>query len=346
MNESVETSQSGPLIAGDAKRSLGSRSTSAKLSDASIAARGLLMGGADIIPGVSGGTMALILGIYDRLVTAISHVDTTLLGHVRRRDWSSAARHVDLRFLIALGVGIITGIALLGTVMNYLLLHERQFTFAAFFGLIAASSVLVARMVNRWSPLEGLLLLAGGAFAYWLVRLPALNNPPQALWYVFLCGVIGICAMILPGISGAFILLILGKYEDITEIIKETLKLHITAENVATVAVFATGCAIGLIGFSKFLRWLLARHEPQTMAVLCGFMIGSLYKLWPFQTDLTPTVEKFKHKAFEHIAPGDLTIDGTFWLTLAIGIAAAGVVLLLDRMTHVSEQVPLSDTEG
>jgi putative membrane protein len=308
--------------------------------DLAIAARGLLMGAADIIPGVSGGTMALILGIYDRLVTAISHVDATLVTLLRARNWRAAADHIDLRFLVALGLGILAGIALLGTVMNHLLLHQRQFTFAAFFGLIAASSILVGRMVQRWSLVEFVLLLAGGLFALWLVRLPALSHPPEALWYVFVCGVVGICAMILPGISGAFLLLILGKYEDITEIIKQTLKLQITAENVATVTVFAAGCAIGLISFSKILRWLLGRHEPQTMAVLCGFMIGSLYKLWPFQQDTTPAVEKFKHKIFAHIPPAEISMDGRFWLTLGIALAAGLFVLVLDRVTHVSEHVP------
>ena len=308
-------------------------------SNLGIAARGLLMGGADIIPGVSGGTMALILGIYDRLVTAISHVDATFVGQLKRREWKAAAEHIDLRFLVALGCGILCGIALLGTVMNYLLLHQRQFTFAAFFGLIAASSLLVARMVERWSIVEILLTIAGAAFAYWLVRQPTFTNPPDAQWYVFLCGVVGICAMILPGISGAFILLILGKYEDITEIIKETLKLHITTENVMTVAIFGLGCAVGLISFAKVLRWLLGRHEAQTMAVLCGFMIGSLYRLWPFQQDMTPEIEKFKHKTFEHIALADVPMDGRFWITLGIGIAAALLVLILDRITHTSERI-------
>ena len=308
-------------------------------------ARGLLMGGADIIPGVSGGTMALILGIYDRLVTAISHVDGRFVSSLKRGDWRAAAERVDLRFLVALGCGILAGIALLGTAMNYLLLHERQFTFAAFFGLIAASSLLVGRMVERWSIREVLLLIAGAAFAFWLVKQPALTSPPDELWYVFLCGVIGICAMILPGISGAFILLILGKYEDITEIIKETLKLNITGENIATVAVFAAGCAIGLVSFAKVLRWLLGRHEAQTMSVLCGFMIGSLYRLWPFQRDLTPGIEKFKHKTFEHVAVGDVPIDGRFWLTLTVAIAAAAFVLTLDRVTHVSEQTHPLDAE-
>lgn len=309
-------------------------------NDLAIAARGLVMGVADIIPGVSGGTMALILGIYDRLVTAISHVDQQFVGHLRSRNWKAAANHIDLRFLMALSGGILVGIALLGTAMNYLLVHHRQFTFAAFFGLIAGSSVLVGRMVSRWSLLEVLLLLAGGVFALWLVRLPALTHPPESLWYVFVCGVIGICAMILPGISGAFLLLILGKYEDITGIIKDTLKLHITMDNVVTVAVFAAGCAIGLISFSKFLRWLLGRHEPQTMAVLCGFMIGSLYKLWPFQRDLSPEVDEFKHKTFEHLMPADIAVDARLWLTLGIGIGAALLVLVLDRLTHTSDQVP------
>ena len=319
--------------------------TSPQFSDFGLAARGLLMGGADVIPGVSGGTMALILGIYDRLVTAISHVDGQFLSCLKRREWRAAAERIDLRFLAALGCGILAGIALLGTVMNHLLLHQRQFTFAAFFGLIAASSVLVGRMVERWSPREALLLIAGAVFAFWLVRQPALTSPPDALWYVFVCGVIGICAMILPGISGAFILLILGKYADITEIIKETLKLHITSENVVTVAVFAAGCAIGLVSFAKVLRWLLGRHEAQTMSVLCGFMIGSLYRLWPFQQDLTPQIEKLKHKTFEHIAVGDVPIDGRFWLTAMIALAAAAFVLILDRVTHVSEQTHPLDAE-
>lgn len=314
-------------------------------SDFGIVLRGLLMGGADIIPGVSGGTMALILGIYDRLVTAISHVDATFFRHVGHREWQQAASRIDLRFLVALGGGIIVGIALLGSVMNYLLLNQRQFTFAAFFGLIAASSLLVARMVERWTLREVVLLLLGAGFAYWLVRQPALQSPPDALWYTFVCGVIGICAMILPGISGAFILLILGKYEEITEIIKETLRLHVTGENVLTVAVFAAGCALGLISFSKVLRWLLGRHESETMSVLCGFMLGSLYRLWPFQRDVTPMAEKFKHKTFEHIRLNEVPFDTRFWLTLGVGVVACGFVLLLDRATHVSEQTHPLDAE-
>ncbi len=303
------------------------------------------MGAADIIPGVSGGTVALILGIYNRLVTAISHVDSTFVKLLIGGQWSAAARRIDLRFLIALGLGIVTGIVALGSVMHWLLEHRMQYTLAAFFGLIAASSLLVGRMIERWSPAIFGLLAAGLALALWIVQRPALQHPPEELWYVFVCGVIGICAMILPGISGAFILLILGKYHDITGIIKDTLKLQISAQNVATVLVFGTGCLVGLILFSKCLRWLLARHESQTMAVLCGFMLGSLWKIWPFQRDLTPQVAEFKHKQFAHLSLGEVPFDGTFWLTLAIALAAAGFVLALDHLTHTSEHIPPLESE-
>ncbi|MFG0334165.1 MAG: DUF368 domain-containing protein, partial [Maioricimonas sp. JB049] len=304
-------------------------------------ARGLLMGGADIIPGVSGGTVALILGIYERLVTSISHFDTTLVRQLGQREWSAAAERINFRFLAFLGLGIGLGVAALGSLMHGLLEHYYQFTLAAFFGLIAASAVLVARMIERWNVAAVVAILLGALFAFWLVRQPALQQPPEGLGYVFVCGLVAICAMILPGISGSFILLIMGKYHDITGIIKETLKLHITLESVSIVAVFGAGCVLGLIGFSKCLRWLLARHESLTMSVLCGFMAGSLWKIWPFQRDVSPEgVVEFKHRVYEHIPLADVPINGRFWLTVAIATVAGGLVLALDYVTAAHEHVP------
>lgn len=309
--------------------------------DLAQVARGVLMGGADIIPGVSGGTVALILGIYERLVTSISHFDATLVRMLAERNWHAAASRINLRFLAFLGVGIGLGVAALGSLMHGLLENYYQFTMAAFFGLIAASALLVARMVERWNVAAVIAMALGALFAFWLVRQPALQQPPEGLGYVFLCGVIAICAMILPGISGSFILLIMGKYHDITGIIKETLKLHITLESVSTVAVFGAGCVLGLIGFSKCLRWLLARHESLTMSVLCGFMVGSLWKIWPFQRDVSPEgVTEFKHRIFEHIPLSEVAIDGRFWLTVAIAVVAGGLVQLLDYLTAGHEHVP------
>ncbi|MBW3543184.1 MAG: DUF368 domain-containing protein, partial [Planctomycetes bacterium] len=167
---------------------------------------GFLMGAADIIPGVSGGTVALILGIYERLVTAVSRFNLTFFGHLRRREWLAAAAHVDAGFLGALLIGIGTGIVCLASLMHWLLENQRQHTFAVFFGLILASSWIVARMIGRWSALRAVLLAAAVVAAWLFVGMEFLQSPPEGLWYIFVCGTLAICAMILPGVSGAFLM--------------------------------------------------------------------------------------------------------------------------------------------
>ncbi len=296
--------------------------------DLTLVARGMMMGGADIIPGVSGGTVALIVGIYNRLVTAISHFDVTLINHVRKMEWAAAARHIDLRFLAALGFGIASGILLLASATHHLLHHHLQPTFAVFFGLILASSVLVGRMVDRWSASTIACAAVGAIAAFLLVGVTLLRNPPDSNWYVFFCGLIAICAMILPGISGAFILLILGEYDHITGLLRDVKNGDFSFESITTIAVFCCGCAMGLIGFSKALRWLLARYTPQTMAVLCGFMAGSLRKIWPFKVDHTPNVQEFKLKVLENRWPAEFDTD----VILAFGliVVAAAFVFMAD----------------
>lgn len=291
---------------------------------------GFLMGAADIVPGVSGGTMALILGVYERLVSAISQCNADFVRLVVSQKWKAAAEHIDLRFVVALGGGIMTGIVGLASLMNYLLTNQMSYTFAAFSGMIVASSVLVARRVSEWR-LECLgLLIAGIVIALRLVTLDALQNPPDATWYMFFCGMVGITAMILPGISGAFILLLLGRYESITGHIKGILHGDISFDVILSLSVFAAGCLIGLLSFSRILRWLLAKHSDATLALLCGFMIGSLYKLWPFQRDTTPDVEKFKLKVFENFIPASIDQNVVFAAILClIGFA---VVMTMDAV--------------
>lgn len=291
--------------------------------------RGFLMGAADIVPGVSGGTMALILGIYERLVTAISHVDRTFVSHLTKKEWRAAAEHIDLRFLITLGCGILIGIMGFATLMNQLLEFHLQPTLAAFFGLILASSLIVARMIDRWSVPCFLFLFAGAGFAYWLVAQPFMSGV-EGYPYLFLCGMIAICAMILPGISGAFILLILGKYHYVTGIIKDLVHLKVTLEYLLVIVVFASGCVVGLLGFSKFLRWLLARFHAQTMAVLCGFMLGSLRRIWPFKEVVGGSTEEMKIKNAEMINIWPESLDGPFWFAVGLAIVAFLVVILLD----------------
>ncbi len=296
------------------------------------------MGSADIVPGVSGGTIALILGIYTQLVAAISHFDAHLLGLLARREWRAAAAHLDLRFLVTLALGILTGIVALASLMLYLLTHQRQYTLAVFLGLILASSLIVARMIQprTRAQLRGacFLALAAATFAFWLVGLEQFGLR-DSLGYYFLCGMVAICAMILPGISGAYILWLLGAYETVTGIIHNLARFDVASQDLLTLAVFAAGCAIGLISFSKLLRWLLAHAHMATMAVLGGFMVGSLRLMWPFQTDLTPQIEKLNLKRYQSFVPEQW--DSGVTACVALAVIAMAAILLLERWGSVAQ---------
>ncbi len=290
------------------------------------------MGGADIIPGVSGGTVALVLGIYERLVAAISHFDRQLIALLLARQWQAAVRHVDLRFLVVLGTGILTGVVALASLVLTLLLDYRMQTLSVFFGLIFASSLVVARMVRPRSTTELLKCLAlatlAAGFAFWLVGLPQ-GAGQDSLPYYFFCGAVAICAMILPGISGSYILLLLGAYVTVAGIVHQAPRLNITSRELLVLVVFASGCAVGLLCFSKLLRWLLAHAHQTTMTVLGGFMVGSLRLMWPFQIDLTPEVEKLKLKRYESFVPETWNADVT--LCTALAITAALSLLAIER---------------
>jgi putative membrane protein len=296
--------------------------------DVRYCASGFLMGAADIVPGVSGGTMALIVGIYERLIAAISRIDRDCVGHLLARRFWAAFHHADLRFLIVLGCGILLGAGGLASMMKLLLNDHRSHTYAAFTGMILASSLIVSRRVSKWTAQRIALMLVAACGAWWLVTLSALQNPPDSLFYLFFCGMIGICAMILPGISGAFILLLLSRYEIVLNAIRSFVHLDWSVGVFTTLVVFSIGCLTGLLTFSRVLRRLLANHHDSTIAVLCGFMLGSLYRLWPFQRDLTPDIEDFKHKTLEHFLPNGLTSE--VWAATFIAVIAAALVLTLD----------------
>ena len=296
------------------------------------------MGTADIIPGVSGGTVALVLGIYTRLVTAISHVDGQLAKQLAARRWREAARHADLAFLLALGLGIGGGILGMGVLIHELLANDfaRPLTFAAFFGMIGASAYLVVRLVDCHSERQLavclLLALLAAGFAWWLTTLELSVNENPGRGYLFLCGMIAICAMILPGISGAHLLLILGAYTFVTGTLRGFVHGEFGLDALTSIGVFACGCLVGILAFSKVLRWLLANYHALTMAALCGFMIGALRRVWPFQS-------------LEHIDLGENQREyfSPYWpeawgtrelLAMAVVFAAFGLVLLVDWMAR------------
>jgi putative membrane protein len=294
--------------------------------------KGLCMGSADVIPGVSGGTIALITGIYENLIQAIKSLDYTLIAKLLKFDLKGALAHIHVRFLVSLLLGIGVAILSLARLMNFLLHDYPVFTWSLFFGLIAASILVVGRQVNHWIGWAGISFIAGvGAATIIVNQIPVAT--PEDFWFIFLCGIIAICAMILPGISGAFILLILGKYEFITA----TLKNPFLPENLLIIFVFCAGCVIGLLGFSRVLNYFLQKFHNLTIAFLAGLMTGSIQKIWPWKEVLeTGMVAGKSYVLLErNIMPPAIGADFFYAVVLAvIGFMAVVVIERLSKKTN------------
>ncbi len=236
--------------------------------------RGMLMGAADIVPGVSGGTMAFITGIYDTLLGSLRSFDLDFLGRLIRQDIRGAWQHVNGGFLLALLLGIGTSIFSLARLISWVLANHPVPLWAFFFGLILASAVVLLRQIEGWNLPRAVCLVAGAATAGLIAFSPAANMD-FGLVGVFLSGFLAICAMILPGISGSFILVLLGMYGTVLAAVKSL--------DLAFLLVFIAGAGAGLLCFSRLLFWLLHRFHQATMAVLTGFLFGSLVIVWPWK---------------------------------------------------------------
>lgn len=279
------------------------------------------MGAADVIPGVSGGTIAFITGIYEELLETINAVNLTALKKLKTEGLKGFWKHINGNFLIALFLGIGVSIISLAKLITHLLEHHAVLLWAFFFGLILSSIYLVGKKIAKWDVSKIIGLIVGTAIAFYITLLPPMENP-NALWYVFISGAIAICAMILPGISGSFILLLLGSYEMVLGAIKDV-KLSI-------IAVFAAGCITGLLSFSKLLNWMFKKHHDLTIAVLTGFLIGSLNKIWPWKTTISTRVNSHGEIVpfmQENILPNHF--DGSPHILPAIGMAIFGLALII-----------------
>lgn len=246
-----------------------------------VAVKGACMGAADVIPGVSGGTIAFIMGIYDEFVGSIAKIDATavkMLFSGRIRDFW---KHINGTFLLSLFAGIGLSVIALAGLMQTLLTNFPIQTWAFFFGLIVASSLFILRGISGWR-IKDIVMLALGIVLGVTICTLSPTQTPDALWFIFLSGAIAICAMILPGISGSFILLILGKYQYIMGCISNLAAGVDFGRNALIIGVFLIGAMVGILGFSKFLHWLLARWHRATLIALAGFIIGSLVKVWPW----------------------------------------------------------------
>ncbi|MCD8275795.1 MAG: DUF368 domain-containing protein, partial [Alistipes sp.] len=256
------------------------------------------MGMADVVPGVSGGTIAFISGIYEELIESIKSVNGTalrLLGTLRLKEFW---RHINGRFLLPVLLGIAIAIFSLARLMTYLLTNHPIAIWSFFFGLIVASALLVAKQIGRWRVQTVAACLIGAAAAWWItVATP--TETPDTWWFILLSGAIAICAMILPGISGAFILLLLGKYQFIMQAVGDL--------NIPVIVIFVVGAAAGIISFSHLLSWLLKHWHDVTVAVLMGFMVGSLNKVWPWKEVVetyTDSHGKIMPLVESNVAPG------------------------------------------
>ena len=288
-----------------------------------LAARGFCMGAADIVPGVSGGTMAFITGIYQELIDAIRSVDLVLVRLLLKLKFSEALERFPWKFVAWLLGGILTAIFLLSHFLKEQLQSNPDKVLAFFFGLVVASVVTVARRGMPWNPARLALAVAAAVAAFLLVGLMPAETPDHQ-WFVFLCGAIAFCALILPGISGSFMLLLLGKYSYVLDCVnglKEGLRAGDVTQSFHSalpLVVLSAGGAVGLIAFSRLLGWLLREHYSATVAALTGLMVGSLRKIWPWKVNYFIEGER-------NVLPAD-TGSG-FWII--IGLMLLGLLLVL-----------------
>lgn len=281
--------------------------------------RGCAMGAADVVPGVSGGTIAFITGIYEELIDSIKAVDLQAVKLLLKFKLAEFWKKINGNFLISVIAGIGISIFSLAKLMTWLLENHPIYIWSFFFGLIIASSVLVAKEIKKWNIFTVISLILGAVIAYGITVMTP-SETPDSWWFIILSGAIAICAMILPGISGAFILLLMGKYTYILG--------AVSAFNIGILLLFAVGAVAGITSFSHLLSWLLKHHHTATVSLLTGFMVGSLNKVWPWKETLqTYTDSHGVEKALveSNISPvhfGELTgSDPLLWQAILMCIA-------------------------
>ncbi|MEG0796482.1 MAG: DUF368 domain-containing protein [Odoribacter sp.] len=244
--------------------------------------KGCAMGAADVVPGVSGGTIAFIAGIYEELINSIKSIDWQAIKLLLSLRFADFWKQINGTFLLSVVGGIAISIFSLAKLMTWLLDTHPIYIWSFFFGLIIASAVLVAKEIRKWDIFTVLSLIAGAIFAYTITVLTP-TSTPNTWWFIILSGAIAICAMILPGISGAFILLLMGKYSYILG--------AVSSLNIPVILLFVFGAAAGIISFSHLLSWLLKNYHTLTISLLTGFMVGSLNKVWPWKETLQTYID-------------------------------------------------------
>ena len=295
--------------------------------------KGMTMGAADVVPGVSGGTIALITHIYERLINAIDNVSLSLVLQLFSAERKKAWDALDGNFLLALALGIGTSILLVTGGISWLLTHYPIPLWAFFFGLILGSAFVLKNAVSHWNIVSILMLLLGGCVAFG-IGLVSPSEGSESLIYLFFCGLLVVIAMILPGISGAFILVLLGAYGTALEAVAQIKAFQ--TEGFIVFAVMASGGLVGLKVFAKLLRWLFTQYKNAVFAVMTGFLLGSLYKVWPWK-EVTQyyTNSSGEREPLTAISVIPDILNSNAQVTLAITAFLLGLILLflLERLS-------------
>jgi putative membrane protein len=291
-----------------------------------IGLKGMAMGAADVVPGVSGGTIAFISGIYEELLASISNVNFSLLKTLKSNGIKAAWKQVNGSFLLSLFIGIFVSIVSFAKAIKWMLENEPILLWSFFFGLVLASVIYIAKQIKKWNVLTFTLLIAGAGLAFYITTLNPLVTENSSNVFLFLAAALAICAMILPGISGAFILVLLGAYKPVLAAVNN--------RDFTTIAVVGAGAIVGLLTFSRILKWLFTKYKNYTLAVLTGFIIGSLNKIWPWKETLTWRTNSHGIDVplnQQSVSPFHFE-DNQLLFAVLLAIVGFGLILLLEKI--------------
>jgi len=297
-----------------------------------VSLKGMAMGAADVVPGVSGGTIAFISGIYEELLNSISSFKFSLINVLKHEGIKVVWKKINGSFLLALFIGICFSVLSLAKLIENLLENHPILIWSFFFGLVLASIIYIAKQIKLWNIKCYLYLIFGLIFAYYITTLNPVITQNSSPWFLFLAGMIAICAMILPGISGSFILVLLGAYKPILN--------AINTKDFFSIIIFMAGAVLGLLTFSRVLKWLFSKYKNYTLALLIGFIAGSLNKIWPWKETISwRTNSKGIEVPFTTTSVSPFSFDGDSKLLMAglLAIIGFGLILLLEKLAVKKE---------
>ena len=292
-----------------------------------ISLKGMAMGAADVVPGVSGGTIAFISGIYEELLNSISSFNFSLINVFKNEGFKSVWIKVNGNFLVSLFVGILISVLSLAKLIESMLENHPIVIWSFFFGLVLASIIYIGKQITKWTKGSVLCSILGAILAFYITTLNPMVSVNSSPWFLFFAGMIAICAMILPGISGSFILVLLGAYKPVLN--------ALNTKDFVSIIIFLVGAILGLLSFSRILKWLFSTYKNYTLSTLTGFIIGSLNKIWPWKETISwRTNSKGMEVPFNtaSVSPFSFEGDNQLLISIFLMLIGFGLIILLEKL--------------